>query len=462
MYLTKRIKSFPVGPDKHLVCNAITGEIIIMSDAGIALLETLKNGEAASCDRSVIEALRGKLILFASEAEEEATFLEVCQSSWNDFQLTSPYHYTFIVNSSCNFNCPYCFEPEPLRVQGNTISRGQIDAAFRIVDSQAAQAQQRQAPDFEIFGGEPLLPSSRPILEYLLGKISERGYAASVQTNGYYLSSFIDFFAKYQEHIRLVQMTLDGPKEIHDRRRILRGGGETFTRIVSGITELMRKNLDIDIGMRMNVDRENLPYLESMGEYYESQGWARNGRFTFIAAPVDNRCGTIKYQDRLISWQNLFERVFPLSTDSGGGPFDLSVFKIVSYFRHYFATITGNRDAKPRFLPKVVYCEAAALKSFAFHPDGLIYPCPETVGVKQMAIGEYYPKFILNPPKAELWGHQTILHREQCRNCDISTFCGGGCVLTALMQNNSMSLPICENAPDILQYYLGQIHYASQ
>jgi uncharacterized protein len=111
-------------------------------------------------------------------------------------------------------------------------------------------------------------------------------------------------------------------------------------------------------------------------------------------------------------------------------------------------------------MPKVLYCEAAALKLFVFHPDGLIYPCPEAVGMKELAIGKYYPDWIMDEANMKLWRAQTILTRAQCRTCEISTFCGGGCVLNALLKNGNITVPECENAPEMLAVYFDKIRQA--
>jgi len=186
VYVTNRIKAFEVGPDKHLVCNAISGEILVMSAAGLRLLDSLRKGDVSSCNPSLLDKLERAGFLFASRVEEEAAFVGICRSSWDDFQLSVPQHYTFILNTHCNFNCPYCFEQEAFRAHASTLSREQIDAAFQVVDRHAAEWKQGPEPDFEIFGGEPLLPGSRPMLEHLVSRISERGYEASIQTNGFF------------------------------------------------------------------------------------------------------------------------------------------------------------------------------------------------------------------------------------------------------------------------------------
>jgi uncharacterized protein len=455
MYLTRRIACFEVAPKKYLMANAITGEIVVINDSGVLLLNSLAAGRVPPCHENLVEELKAKRLLFSSKEEEERFFEEICNRAWADVKQNAPRHYMFIVNSHCNFNCPYCFERPGYRSSVTSLSRQQIDAAFRVVDAYSARKNKPQPPDIEVFGGEPLLPHSRPEVEYLISTAATRGILCSVQTNGYYLSSFVDFLAEHSSYVRQIQVTLDGPQPIHDQRRAPRSG-HSFDRIVRAIEDLRDRALPIRISIRMNVDSDNVQYLPAMMNYYRQRGWDADDKIRFIAAPVDNRCGSLTGNAKLLGWKRLFECVLPLSSDRSTGLYDLSIFKALGYFREYFATIAGQQGEKPEFVPKVLYCEAAASKLMAFHPDGRIYPCPEAIGTQHLAIGSYFPEFRLDRKKARPWRQQTIMNRPQCAGCSISTFCGGGCILTALMHNGDMSVPDCEEAPEILKMYFAQ------
>ena len=455
MYLTRRMKCFEVGSDRYLLANAITGEIVVINRSGVSVLSSLAGGRVPACDESLLEELNAKRLLFTSREEEETYFRQVCNRAWADFKQNAPRHYMFIVNSHCNFNCRYCFERSEYRSRVTGVSRDQIDAAFRVIDAYSARNIRSQSPDIEVFGGEPLLPQSRPEVEYLVSAAADRGIMSSVQTNGYYLSSFVDFLAEHSSCIRQIQVTLDGPRKIHDQRRAPKNG-RSFDRIVSAIEELRDRAVSVRLSIRINVDRENVDYLPAMIDYYRQRGWDTDDKITFIAAPVDNRCGALNGDDRLLGWKGLFEYVLPLSSDRNTGLFDLSVFKALSYFRQYFGSIARQPGEMPEFVPKVLYCEAAASKLMAFHPDGRIYPCPEAIGMQHLAVGTYFPKFMLDRQKLRPWRQQTIMNRPRCAGCNISTFCGGGCILTALMQNGDMSVPDCEEAPEVLDMYFAQ------
>lgn len=457
MYVTRRFSSYDLGQGRQLTCNAFTGDLSVLTDTGQRLLAELRTGSAARSDPSLLHSLQERRFVFPSRADEEASFQALCDAAWNAFTRHSPRHYTFVINTHCNFACPYCFETEASRAVAQRITAGQVDAAFRVIDRLAQDEHAEDGPGVEIFGGEPLLPGSRPVIEHLLTAVERRQGSASLQTNGYHLSRHLDLLDRYSATLESIQITLDGPPAVHDRRRVPRNGRPTFERIAAAIDAVAATDLPIQVSVRINVDRDNLDCLKAMADIYEARGWTRDPRFIFVAAPVDNRSCALGPGTSLVGWRELLECVLPLSTDVGGGPFDLGVFKTLGWIRHYLATVRAGLPLQEPFQPHVTYCEAAALKLFVFHPDGCVYPCPETVGSPDLAIGKYDPRFVLDAARVAPWAEQTILRRPSCRECAISTLCGGGCVLAALRQNGTAETPVCEEAPAVVATYLGQL-----
>jgi uncharacterized protein len=102
-----------------------------------------------------------------------------------------------------------------------------------------------------IFGGEPLLPKTRPALEYLFDKAPDKTY--QIFTNGYYLTEFLDLLLPI--NISQVLITLDGSEESHNSRRILANGKPTFPKIMEGVEKCLESGINIRI--RMNLDKSN-------------------------------------------------------------------------------------------------------------------------------------------------------------------------------------------------------------
>jgi uncharacterized protein len=135
------------------------------------------------------------------------------------------------------------------------------------------------------------------------------------------------------------------------------------------------------------------------------------------------------------------------------------VFKVLGFFRSALGA-AAQGCAPPAFRPRVNYCEAVALKLFVFHPDDHVYPCPEIAGAPTHALGTYRPWLRLDQTQVARWRRQTVLDREDCHDCVISTLCGGGCALAALTGNGTMGRPACEGALQLVRAWFSRLHAA--
>ena len=72
-------------------------------------------------------------------------------------------------------------------------------------------------------------------------------------------------------------MTLDGTREVHDRRRALKGGGKTFDRVVAGVDACLEAGLPVNL--RTVVDKENIEDFAQLAHFAIDQGWAGHPKF---------------------------------------------------------------------------------------------------------------------------------------------------------------------------------------
>ena len=171
---------------------------------------------------------------------------------------------------SCNFACPYCFEANRAGIDMN-----------RETEEQLVRFAERFQPGhiFSVtwFGGEPLLRFGQiRRLSERFRALDFRRYGASLITNGYLLDA--DKAALLDElAVREVQITLDGPEEVHDRRRTLVSGGGTFRRILENIDALFASGWTGRLLLRVNVDRTNAKEYHRIYEflYARYSGYAK-------------------------------------------------------------------------------------------------------------------------------------------------------------------------------------------
>ncbi len=144
--------------------------------------------------------------------------------------------------SRCNIACSYCYVyqlgDQGWRRQPPAMSQSTIDAAICRLD-ELRQAQDR---DFAVVlhGGEPLL-LGETLLARLLNGLRSRlpeGCTVSVQTNGTLLTDRrLDILADARA---TVSVSLDGPAQINDSRRVGFDQGGTFEATLAGIHRLQR------------------------------------------------------------------------------------------------------------------------------------------------------------------------------------------------------------------------------
>ena len=116
----------------------------------------------------------------------------------------------------------------------------------------------RKAPgaQIELSGGEPLLLRNYELIDSILKFASERNYPVGIVTNGTNLPQSSPLLEKYRDSIGNVQITIDGPAPIHNKRRKFVSGEGTFEKIVKGVDLFL--DLGIPTVMRVNVDLDKM------------------------------------------------------------------------------------------------------------------------------------------------------------------------------------------------------------
>lgn len=155
----------------------------------------------------------------------------------------SPFHVlTKPIGPICNLDCKYCFylEKEKLYPSGESwkMSDEVLDAYIR------QYIQQQDVPEifFAWQGGEPTILG----VEYFQKAVAlQRKYANGkrihnvLQTNGTLLDdSWCGFFARESF---LIGLSIDGPRELHDRYRVDKKQQSTFDSVMAGL-ELLKKH----------------------------------------------------------------------------------------------------------------------------------------------------------------------------------------------------------------------------
>ena len=150
--------------------------------------------------------------------------------------------------STCNLDCKYCFYLSKESLPNGPGSGQMNDETLDLFVRQYIEGVTGPEVVFSWQGGEPTLRG----LDFFQHVVAlQKKYAKSnqrvendLQTNGVLLNEKWAAFLK--EHHFLVGLSIDGPRELHDRFRINKGGAPTFDKVMAA-ANLLRK-----FGVRFN------------------------------------------------------------------------------------------------------------------------------------------------------------------------------------------------------------------
>lgn len=254
------------------------------------------------------------------------------------------------------------------------------------------------------FGGEPLMnPKSMEKLTNLIKKESSLELHASMVTNGYLLTD--EIINKLEEwNIRSIQITIDGMPPMHNQRRPLKNGAETFDVIFNNIDKTLKLTSKVFVSIRVNLDKNNLD------------------EFIDVIRYVMNRYK--EYPNRINVYPGFVQEINSCSFIS---ECTLNTEKrrdfILDMWHKY------NMEILPFFpMSDVNECGIRNVNSFTIGPDGEIYKCWNDVGVKDKIISNLNTKKIINDTLLLRYlTDADPLESHECMECFFLPICSGGC-----------------------------------
>ena len=299
---------------------------------------------------------------------------------------------------NCNFRCNYCYQHHPKGKMPEDIQ----DKILNLLHNRTPVVSKL---NITWFGGESLL--ALPVIERLSQKFSETWrdgseYSAKLISNGWGLTPKVSKLLA-DLNVRSVQVTLDGPRAIHDKRRPLLNGKPTFDRITDNISSADKR---LKIIIRVNVDRTNASSIPELYDELDAAGL--KGKLTIYFAPV------IPYTDLC---SDISQNCIPNEKWAKYTPsLQLSALK-----RGYGG---GNLPK-----PKGHACIADGQQGLVITPKGLVYKCwndvtQEDKAVFNLATFQQSDKMIANQQE---WLGWSPFNNYNCRNCNVLPICMGGC-----------------------------------
>lgn len=140
------------------------------------------------------------------------------------------------ITEQCNFGCSYCiYSADYPNERTETSKNMSFDAAKMAVDGLVPLSKNNVMIGF--YGGEPLLNMElvKQIVKYSKEKFPEKEFGFSMTTNFFNADRYIQEIVDNGMYINL---SLDGPKEVHDKCRRTKNGKPTYDKIISNLKKI--------------------------------------------------------------------------------------------------------------------------------------------------------------------------------------------------------------------------------
>lgn len=251
---------------RFVLFNALSGGLIEIGKEHLKRFEELSLNVDKFCkeEPAFFKALVTARFIIPEEVDE----LDIIRyRSHRDTFLSSYYNLIINPTMNCNFSCWYCYEEHP---QG----RMSDEMMNRVAKHVETMLMERKISALALgwFGGEPLLffdevvvPLSKQLAE--IAKNAKVEFTNNITTNGYLI--YPDRINKLKEiGMKNYQITLDGARDLHNASRYLRGGGDTYDRIVENIRHLLDQDPDCSVTLRINYSDKVLPGMYEIAEEF--------------------------------------------------------------------------------------------------------------------------------------------------------------------------------------------------
>lgn len=385
-----------------LAYNARTNALATLKREKYEQLPSILAGELEGIDEKYLHDLEYGGFIVHDDTDELAILRYRLLTARLDRSMLS---FTLAPTLGCNFDCIYCYETDHDNFQ-------KMDQS---VQDALVQFLERQAPQLSTFsvswyGGEPLLAFD--VIENLTKRFlevcekHEVQYGASIITNGYLLTKPV---AEKLKDLRInsIQITLDGPEEIHDKRRYKKGGFPTYRTILKNIQD----NLDIlpSTSIRINTDKKNAQDVERVLEDLKAIG-AQTKVHPYLGH-VDS--ANDQYDENLCLRPAEFQDIYD--------HFDQQLIhkSFKENLRHKYPQLRTNN------------CCADHINGFVIDPAGNMYLCWNDIGLKEHCIGSILSS---NQIYSVEGGNKALINYlydptvdEKCKECKVLPLCMGGC-----------------------------------
>ncbi|MFC3746437.1 radical SAM protein [Paenibacillus sp. GCM10012306] len=376
---------------------------LIEKDKHNMLVEFCENGVDIEDDQLIASLRKGLFLLDDDVNELDLIRFNMLNSRYSTTSLS----FTIATTSDCNFRCSYCYEKDVIKPKYMS-----IETEDKIIDLLKSKASSISAFNTTWYGGEPLMGfhTIERLSKAFIAICEENKieYSANMVTNGYFLTR--DKVEKFEEFkISMLQVTLDGMAEMHDRRRPLANGEPTFNVIMNNLKE----NIDIlpHVSLRINVDKNNLESGKNILDYLKEH-------------KMEHR--VVPYLGKISNDNNCYT-----SSEC------LTMYEFSKEDFNHHLSLQNEVDILNSY-PSLAscFCGADSMSSFIIGAEGTLYKCWCDIGDEERSFGNINDnQGVANKALLDYMMYDPT-NSGSCSKCKLLPVCMGGCPFRRLANNN--------------------------
>ena len=416
-------------PGEYLLANVLSGAVIGIDEE---LKSVIEKKDIDGLDPSISAGLQELGVIIPDHTDEYRIF----KVKYEKRKYRADAHvFTLITTYACNLACPYCYEGKGEILKGS-LNEDTRERAVKFIRNTLERTGAKRF-SIALYGGEPLLnfDNSVYVLDSCFSWAEERGIKCinTILTNGTLLTPEKAEIL-HQYNTEAAQVTLDGPKHIHNTKRVYKNKKGTYDDIIRAVQVL--RDEGIRVGIRINIDAENKPYINELLDELEELGLKN--------VPV--ACGIVTEFQACLNYSPCIQEEETRKT--------LSEFRSIVE-KKGFATARVEQALEPRY----IYCGSLSEETYILDPHADVYKCLTLVGLQEHCIGHINKEGLIEyTPVYYDWMSRDPLTIKECRECKLLPSCGGGCAAAAYERCKTYHAHGCYNSysemKDQLQWFL--------
>jgi uncharacterized protein len=389
----------------YLVYNTFSRALIEIDSIGFSMLNSLDGHKFSALEETTLQKLQKCGIIVD---KDEASSFDAILSAHRE--KVDELHVMVLTTLECPMKCIYCYQghiEDKKRMSPETTK----DVASWIEE----QLQRRDAKKCSITycGGEPL--SNLTPIEYIGNRVSKYCQSKGVRLSSAMITSGLLLTPDIADilesiGIKYLQITLDGDKETHDKRRKKRDGSGTFDLIMENLAYLVEH---FYVTITCNVDSMNYESAYRLVDIMASKGYADKIKKMFFG-PVSAPLKLAKIHGVACPNTNNEDLV------------SLSIY-------------AAEHGFNPDLRPESMICGMLSQSHLVIDSDGGIYTCPAFLDMEGYRTGSIYQSD--NTETNGLGGFEL---EEECMKCTYLPICSGGCRYNALVEQNNIMAMNCQ------------------